>query len=459
MNRLAFAAPLIFGSVILALQPAAHFVPPATGTPGYPLNEGYTRLVFDDCDDVAWMIRAENARRGRLAGRVDEAGKPVHVKPGRSHAEYEERVAERPPFTERYFLEYPPAALAFFRICYLASGSNGTARVSATLLDEHEFNFACHTPATEAERELYRGIRRGVDAAVLALLLILMGVMLLIRRGVGPNGIAAGSPWLCVLPAMLYFTPCRYDILPAGLVLLSIALTARGRPNWGALALGLAIAFKLYPLILAPLILRFAFLTWGRAAIWTACCAAPMLVADALMLLADGLPGVLVPLEFQFGREIEPMLCFYGRLLPMSLGAGAVGSAFRNGSVLGLVLLLCVRKPPDVESLLRRCALAVMLFAALQVFYSPQWWLWFAVLLIPLARTHRGLTALIVLTDLLTYATFPLAFDLIVIGKFDDDEITRLTDALTYGRALLWAGIAGVLIAAEYRKRFLSAVR
>ena len=448
----AFAVPVLFGAVILALQPSGHFVPPATGTPGYPFNEGYTRLVFDDCDDVAWMIRAENARRGRLAGRVDEAGKPVHVKPGPSHAEYEERVAERPPFTERYFLEYPPAALAFFRVCYLASGSNGGARVSATLLDEHEFNFACHTPATEAERELYSGIRRGVDAAVVALLLILMGVMLLIHRGIGPDGIAAGSPWLCVLPAMLYFTPCRYDILPAGLVLLSIALTARGRPNWGALALGLAIAFKLYPLILAPLILRFAFQTWGRAAIWAACCAAPILVADAVMLLTDGLPGVIVPLEFQFGREIEPILCFYGRLLPKELGGGALGSAFRNGSVLALVLVLCVRKPPDVESLLRRGALAVMLFAALQVFHSPQWWLWFAVLLIPLARTHRGLTALIVFADLLTYATFPLAFDLIIIGKFDDAELTQLTNALTYGRALLWAGIAGVLGAAEYRR-------
>ena len=30
---------------------------------------GYNRLLFDDCDSVAWMIRAENARRGRLAGR------------------------------------------------------------------------------------------------------------------------------------------------------------------------------------------------------------------------------------------------------------------------------------------------------------------------------------------------------------------------------------------------------
>ena len=453
LRCLPFGIPPLFLAAILLLQPAGHFVPPVDDTPGYFLPEGYSRLLFDDSDGIAWMIRAENARRGRLAGRVDELGKPVQPKPAKKHAEYEAMLASRPPLSERYFLEYPPLALAFFRLGHIAAWSDGRADIGATLLDAHEFNFACHLPTDEPEREFYRGIRRGVIASTALLLLALMGVMLLIRRGVGPGGALAGSPWLCVLPAMLYFSACRFDILPAGLVLLAIALTARGRPNLGALALGAAIAFKLYPLILAPIILRFAFQSWRRAGLWCVCCALPSLLANGVLILTDGWLAVTVPFQFQSGRAVEPLFIFYDRLIDSELATGPHGSLFRNGSVLALVFILCMRKPPDVESLLRRCALAVMLFAALQVFYSPQWWLWFAVLLIPLARTHCGLAPLIVLADLVTYATFPLAFDRIVIGSFDDAQITRASDNLTKARGMLWMGIAGVLIWKEMRKQ------
>ena len=378
LRCLPFGIPPLFLAAILLLQPAGHFVPPVDDTPGYFLPEGYSRLLFDDSDGIAWMIRAENARRGRLAGRVDELGKPVQPKPAKKHAEYEAMLASRPPLSERYFLEYPPLALAFFRLGHIAAWSDGRADIGATLLDAHEFNFACHLPTDEPEREFYRGIRRGVIASTALLLLALMGVMLLIRRGVGPGGALAGSPWLCVLPAMLYFSACRFDILPAGLVLLAIALTARGRPNLGALALGAAIAFKLYPLILAPIILRFAFQSWRRAGLWCVCCALPSLLANGVLILTDGWLAVTVPFQFQSGRAVEPLFIFYDRLIDSELATGPHGSLFRNGSVLALVFILCMRKPPDVESLLRRCALAVMLFAALQVFYSPQWWLWFA---------------------------------------------------------------------------------
>ena len=448
-----FVIPVAYLAAILILQPVGHFVPPVDDTPDYFLPAGYSRLLYDDSDGIAWMIRAENARRGRLAGRVDETGKPVQPKPAKKHADYEALLAARPPLSDRYFLEYPPLALAFFRLGHLAAWSDGRADLSATLLDAHEFNFACHLPTDDTEREFYRGIRRGVGASTALLLLALMGVMLLIRRGIGQGGALAGSAWLCVLPAMLYFGACRFDILPAGLVLLAIASTARGRPNLGALALGAAIAFKLYPLILAPIILRFAFRSWRQAGLWCACCALPSLLANGVLILTDGWLAVTVPFQFQSGRPVEPLFIFYDRLIALALATGPYSSLFRNGSVLALVLILCIRKPPDVESLLRRCALAVMLFAALQVFYSPQWWLWFAVLLIPLARTHRGLAALIVLADLVTYATFPLAFDRIVIGSFDDAQITRVSDNLTKLRGLIWMGIAGVLIWGEVRGR------
>ena len=156
-----FVIPVAYLAAILILQPVGHFVPPVDDTPDYFLPAGYSRLLYDDSDGIAWMIRAENARRSRSAGRVDESGKPVQPRPAKKHAVYEGLLASRPPLSERYFLEYPPLALAFFRLAHLAAWSDGRADIGATLLDGHEFNFAVHLPTDEPERGFYRGAGAG----------------------------------------------------------------------------------------------------------------------------------------------------------------------------------------------------------------------------------------------------------------------------------------------------------
>ena len=53
---------------IVVMQPAARFVPPLYQGTDYPLQGKWTRFVYDDGDVAAWVLRAENSKRGRLAG-------------------------------------------------------------------------------------------------------------------------------------------------------------------------------------------------------------------------------------------------------------------------------------------------------------------------------------------------------------------------------------------------------
>ena len=108
-------------------------------------------------------------------------------------------------------------------------------------------------------------------------------------------------------------------------------------------------------------------------------------------------------------------------------------------------------RPPDVDSLLRRCAIAVVLFVSMQTFFSSQWWQWIAVLLVPLAGRHRWLVGFVVAHDLLTYLHFPLLFD--AMGTQTLREYADLMrDTHVWARALLWAGLLVMLIWYEGRK-------
>jgi len=459
--------PLVF-ILLVVLQPAERFVLPQNPpVPGYPLHGGFTRWITDDCDTLAYALRAENAARGRKAGLVG----PVHFDTGTPTSdvgiapyepplvfdpvEYDRKLLVPAEFTDRYFLEYPPAALALFRLGMIGSDRSDVVDISPTLLDSHQVNVAWHAPATDDERTLYRAFRHAVRVYWFVMLLALVGLMVLVERGVGVGGEASGPAWLLVLPGILYFTPCRFDILPAGLVLCSIAAAARHRVSLSGACLGLAVALKMYPLALAPILLRYSSRTWVQAAIWCMAAAAPILLSYGVMAFADGIDGVTIPLKFQLDRGVEPDWCFYGRFLPIEWSLpGSANTVVRAMPVLLAVLVMCIRRPSHVFSLLRRCTIALLMFISFQKFYSPQWWLWIAVLLIPMVRQHRWLFAFVIVHDLFTYLHFPILFDSLYsveMGSWDNWAATKfgagvtvsglLCDTHVWLRAMFWAGL------------------
>jgi hypothetical protein len=452
-----FAVPVAYLLVILAVQPAGRQIPPGGTVPGYPLSGGYSRLITDDSDTGAWVLRAENAARGRKAGRPNEPVEWPKPKPAEmTHDTFWGAIyADPPPLSDRYFLEYPPAALDFFRLGLIGSGRpSNDVPINPALLDGHQYHVSHHAPATPTEERWYAAFRHAQRVYAAILLATLVAVMLLVRHGVGANGVARGPVWLLVLPGTLYFTPCRFDILPAALVLACVAATDRKRPLLGAALLGLAMALKTYPAVLAPLVLRYAARTWGGAAAWCLAFAVVPAAFALSLVLTDGPDAVLTPLAFQAKRDPHPEWVFYGRLFPTLFAFGDVyGQVFRGLPVLLVVGLFAVKRSQDADALLRRCAVAVILFVSLQVIFSPQWWIWSATLLVPLAGRRRWLIAAVAFGELLTYATFPLLFDTHAFDEIPDAVGVTLREVAVWLRAALSFGIAGLLVLEEGRPR------
>jgi hypothetical protein len=469
-----YAVPPLFLAVILWAQPADRIVMIAANDPppGYPLRQSCARWLTDDCDTLAYVLRAENAARGRKAGVVgpgwfekatgfraygaidpdkhelrDAPFEPVEVD---SQREYEE-VLDRPgQLRDRYFLEYPPLALYLFRLGLIGAPGDG-AEVHPAILDGHQFYVGCHPPRAELPGEVavYARFRHALRIYAVLMTLAQLGLMLLIDFG-----LPRPSPtWLLILPGFLYNTPCRFDVLPAMLVMASIVAADRRRVAVSGLCLGLAVALKMYPLVLAPILLRFTARSWKDAIVWCACAAVPVVLSYAAMYLTDGVEGATIPFKYQLSRDPEPEWCFYGRFLPPALAVKTPAmSALRTLIPLLVSVLLCLRRPPDVFSLLRRCVIALLVFLTLSVFFSPQWWQWLAVLLVPLAGRHRWLVPLVVVLDLWTFLHFPVLFDSIAKGNFGD-SVDWVRDVHVLVRAQLWFAVGAACAWAEVRDK------
>ncbi len=474
-----YLAPIAFLAVILWMQPAERPVMIAATHPpaDYPFKQSFARWLTDDCDTLAYAVRAENAARGRKAGvvrsdwfdkdtgfrafgRLDPDKHVEQVAPYepmavdsqwdydallREQAELE-RLGSPVGFRDRYFLEYPPLALYLFELGLIGAPGDGPPAVQPAVLDDHQFYIGCHVPGTPAEEVQYRRFRHALRVYAVLMTLAQLGLMLLLDFG-----FPACPTWLLILPGFLYNTPCRFDILPALLVMASILAADRRRIAVAGLCLGLAVALKMYPLVLAPILLRFSARSWKDAAVWCGCAAVPVVLSYGLMYLTDGWEGATIPFKYQLGRDPEPEWCFYGKFLPPGLSFKTpLMSTLRTAVPLLVSLLMCARRPPDVYSLLRRCVVALVAFLTLSVFYSPQWWQWLAVLLVPLCIRHRWLIGAVVFLDLWTYLHFPILFDCIGGGAFGD-SVKWVRDAHVLVRALGWFAVAGACVWYEWR--------
>jgi hypothetical protein len=130
---------------------------------------------------------------------------------------------------------------------------------------------------------------------------------------------------------------------------------------------------------------------------------------------------------------------FYGRVLPTELGRSKEA---RLGLIALSLLAAVATRPADLASVLRRCALVLILFVSLAVFWSPQWILWFLPLTIPLARRDRWLLVPAVALDVVNYVSFPILFWLV--------PNDTLAEAMIYARAAAWFGLAALLLRREW---------
>ena len=427
------ALPLV--PVVWAAAALAMMRPDAlTARPEVPF--GLKWLLYDECDLGALALRGANAHMGRLPGRSDE---PPWDVPDDVAARLDGPPA---PYADRYYLEYPTPALLLFRAGYLAAPPGPI--VPPAVADAQHFGVAFFEPRNDAERAVWGHLRTAARVHVVLMAAALVGLMAVLRRGYGEG--PRPAVWLAALPAAVYFSLCRYDIVPALLTALGFACLGRGRAGWSGALFALAVLLKVYPVLFAPVILRY--LGPGRGARWLAAFAAVGLAGVGLSVAALGWEATAGPVRLQLSRPFEDWgWTLYGVLLPKAL---AYSGTIRLAILAVVVLAAAATRPADLAGVLRRCAIVLMVFVSLAVFWSPQWVVWFVPLLAPLAGGRRwvGLTAAAL--DLVNYLTFPVLF-WIFWGRLDGAARPLVMGGLVVARGLLWFGLAAGLARDEWR--------
>ena len=466
LSWLSFLVPPAFLAVCWCLQPDDRLGDPDVKPP-------LGRLLYDDYDPACRALRGLNASLGRTAGRLDE---PEWFKRGvfaqaldlsRSFDPVRPELLAVSVFSpqmscpgnlpwaalyrgshpDRYFLEYPHTALLMFRLAYAAGNRVDPALVPAAVRDGDFHNLVTHEPRDGEEKQLWRHLRRAIRFHAALGTVCLLAMMAVLFWGCEPAERLSNPVWLAVLPATLYFAVHRFDVVPALLTALSLACLARRRVIASGALLATAVMIKVYPVLLAPLILRYLSAERRPLLLWTAAGGVTAAALLAPPLLLSGWEATVAPYRFQLSRAPEGWT-LYGCVLPWFLAEGLLGSAFRNGVALLALLALCWRRPADLTGLRRRGAVVLLLFVSLQVFYSPQWIIWFTPFLVPLAGRNRSVLWLTVALDLLTYNSFPVVFDLPA-----DPGTEVLRAELIWARAAVCAALVWVLLRAESAPR------
>jgi hypothetical protein len=223
----------------------------------------------------------------------------------------------------------------------------------------------------------------------------------------------------------------RFDLWPALLVLTSLALLLRGRLRRGHAVLGLAIATKLFPAVLLPLTVAYAWRTRGRREALLCLGVVVGVCAVVVVPFAALAPaGVWHSLTVQADRPLQIESLGSSILLALHQAAGlklawdtSHGSQNLRGSapdalaalstaieviVLVVLSVAFARGPADRERLVRYSAAVLVAFVALGKVLSPQFMIWLLPVL-PLVAGRRGAVAAagLLVACILTQLWFP----------------------------------------------------
>lgn len=337
----------------------------------------------------------------------------------------EAMVDGRVPYRD-FTVEYPPAALPVFLLPALGEGNSNDYR------------------------RRFEGLMAGLGVACVLLVAVLSSSFWA-PLFVGAAPLLLGSVYLS-----------RFDLWPAALTLVALALLAAGRSRLGLGALGLAVAAKLYPAVLAPIAVVHVWRTRGRreALIGTgifvgvvAAIVLPFAVispggvwdgfwrqADRPLQIESLGAGLLLAAHHLFGLEVT-MESSHGsqNLTGGGADALAVMTTLLQAVALVATWILYARGPATRERLLLACAAALCTFVAFGKVLSPQFLIWL-VPVVPLVWGRRGLVATGVLAAALvaTQLWFPYRYWELAL-EFDEPAswLVLVRDVLLVGLTLL----------------------
>src|SRR5262245_42342952 len=448
--------PPLFRAVRLALLilvptlalAAWHAIQPDDRLVGPPAPYYLTSLVYDEYDISAMALRGLNAELGRQPG--------AEANPPWLRRAYFTQLIESPrPLRSRYFLEYPHAALAVFRAGYWIQPHWRDSPLPPSLPDARYHNIAIHDPESDAQFATWRTLVVATQFYVGVMFVAWMLLIAVLESGYTPE--LRGGALLLLLPGVAFFVLNRYDVLPALFTGLAFAALGRRRSGLAGASLALAALLKVYPVLFVPLVLRHLWSDRRAALRFAGVFMATGLLAFVPLLEGADWVALWAPYKFQLTRPPEHGLTIYGCLVPVDLAEGTLGVVFRLTTLAAFSGLMIITPIRDLASLLRRCAVILMVFVTLAVFYSPQWIVWFAPLLAPLVRRERAIGAAAAALDLINFATFPFwwwvlpaVLEEIVSESTADTVIVQSGNALRLARYLCCAYLMWRLLRAEF---------
>ena len=335
-------------------------------------------------------------------------------------------------------LEYPPGALPMFALPSLAPEGDYRAAFEALV-------------------------------ALCGVATIVLAVCVLVALGARPERMLAAAVFLGLAPlAIGTVLLTRFDLWPAMLTVGALAALVSNRGRLGLGVLALAVAAKLYPLVLLPIAL--VYLWRRRGGRETAVCLGIFALVLAIVFVPFALvgsDGLAASFERQTGRplQIESLgsaallaahrLGVYDPTVVSSFGSqnltgglpdalGSVLTSLQIVAVLGVWLLFAVRRGWK-EELVAGWAAALCVLVALGKVSSPQFLLWL-VPVVPLVAGRRGFaaSALLAVAMVLTQLWFPTRYWDLVAGEAGPVW-------LLVARDLVLVALAAVAVAAMAR--------
>jgi Glycosyltransferase family 87 len=299
--------------------------------------------------------------------------------------------------------EYPPGALAAFAIPSLAS--NGAVGYTRAF---------------------------GVEMALFGAACVVFTFLALRSLGATGGRLIAGVAVPAAAPLLLGpLVLTRFDLYPAALVAAALAAFVLGKDRLGGGVLGAAIAVKLFPAVLVPLVVAWVWRRRGRreALVVLAICAA-VVVAVFLPFVVIAPDGVAWSIWRQLGRPLQieslgaaVLLALHQLGMPLGWSsshgsqnltgtvatvASIVTSVAQVGALLWIWALYARRAALTADAFVGACAACLVAFVTLGKVISPQFLIWLLVV-VTLVGGRRAwpALALLVLACALTRGWFP----------------------------------------------------
>ena len=276
------------------------------------------------------------------------------------------------PYSD-FSLEYPPGALLAFLPPYVGALMGGD--------EGYFFAFA-----------LWGAFLTGIVA------LSLRRVLTLWKGPHAPEPTSTGRNIAALCIAMAWLITGRYDIFPATLTALSLWALFGGRAAWAGVALGVAIAAKLYPVVFAPVFFGWllgrsekrAALAFGLATTLTVfLCFLPFLLHSPQKLLSFVEYHRLRGIQVESGAAGIAMLLGHDNRVDLNYGAFHLDGSIPQfllpqlTSIFPLAWLAALartvvrfRRGASETALIECAAGTLLLFMALNKVFSPQFMIW-----------------------------------------------------------------------------------